>query len=133
MPRRISPSSPRRWAENRRLPGIAPMSGRVIAPASSLCPDWEILGYHGTLWSSIDQRPRAALPPRTGQGRLLTAHKLKEWLPRTGGNLSRAKKRDRPPPPDVTDVQSSRRNCGQEPGTGPESARWPCRTPVNGD
>ena len=31
--------------------------GRAIAPAS-LCPDWEFLGYHGTLWSSIDSSAR---------------------------------------------------------------------------
>jgi hypothetical protein len=52
------------------------------APATSLCPDWDFLGYHGTLWSSIKRASaRSSLPPRTPL-RLLTVDKLKEWLPR---------------------------------------------------
>src|ERR1700750_2126166 len=79
MPRVISPASPEVWTEN--PVGSASAGGCEIAPASSLCPDWEFLGYHGTLWSSIEQPPRRSVPTAHGSARLLTAHKLKEWLP----------------------------------------------------
>src|SRR5690242_19101766 len=82
MPRRISPSGPSGWTGHR--PGMTKAKiGSEVAPASSLSPDWEFVGYHGTLWSSMNSRPCTHLFGGARSLQSLTVDKLKEWLPAT--------------------------------------------------
>src|SRR5205085_10009012 len=87
MPRGIPPSAKGLGGE---LPARRGCQERGCSPLqSSPARDWEILGYHGTLWSSIKASARGCHPLRRQHSLSLTVDKLKEWLPRARCSLAK--------------------------------------------